>query len=368
MAPQSTDPPPRTSSSRELKYVTKSTFEDLHRAIARGFQEEYHEELLDLDRREFDLDRMFGFKVGRRWVATCGDFGRRLTVPGGAAVASRGRHGGDRAPALPPTRAAHRDDDPPAREGRRARRAARGAVGLGVVDLRAVRLRPRLQPGGAQGPEPVACTSSRPSRSPARSTRSPARSSSRRPGRCTTDGRRATRARSCATTASGSSRSSTSSSHVAASSELRYVLHFDEDGDGRRLRDLPLQGGVRRVPRGRGADQGGLGRRPRRLRRPLALPARPRPRAHLPALERARRRAAAPPRGRRPRRRDPAHRQPLPARRRRRGRAARPEVRRRRGPRDRGRRPAAAGATAAATGSSPTAARRRSPGSRPRRT
>ena len=29
---------------------------------------------------------MFGFKVGRRWVSTCGDFARRLTVPGGAAV------------------------------------------------------------------------------------------------------------------------------------------------------------------------------------------------------------------------------------------------------------------------------------------
>ena len=29
---------------------------------------------------------MFGFKVGRRWVATCGDFERRLTVPGGDGV------------------------------------------------------------------------------------------------------------------------------------------------------------------------------------------------------------------------------------------------------------------------------------------
>ena len=72
----------------ELKYVTKATFADWHRAIARGFQEEYHEELLEMDRREFELDRMFGFKVGRRWVATCGDFGRRLIVPGGEAVPS----------------------------------------------------------------------------------------------------------------------------------------------------------------------------------------------------------------------------------------------------------------------------------------
>ena len=29
---------------------------------------------------------MFGFKVGRRWISTCGDFERELTVPGGATV------------------------------------------------------------------------------------------------------------------------------------------------------------------------------------------------------------------------------------------------------------------------------------------
>ena len=70
----------------QLKYVTKATFAEWHRAVARGFQEEYHEELLELDRKGFELDRMFGFKVGRRWVATCGDLARRLTVPGGEAV------------------------------------------------------------------------------------------------------------------------------------------------------------------------------------------------------------------------------------------------------------------------------------------
>src|ERR1700712_3141396 len=70
----------------QLKHVTKATFAEWHKAIARGFQEEYHEELLEMDRRDFAHDRAFGFKVGRRWVATCGDFGRRLTVPGGEAV------------------------------------------------------------------------------------------------------------------------------------------------------------------------------------------------------------------------------------------------------------------------------------------
>ena len=70
----------------QLKYLTDATFSEFHRAISRGFQEEPHAELKDLDRKIFDKKRMFGFKVGRRWVATCGDFARRLTVPGGAAV------------------------------------------------------------------------------------------------------------------------------------------------------------------------------------------------------------------------------------------------------------------------------------------
>ncbi len=70
----------------QLKHVTDATFTEFHKAIARGFQEEPHAELKDLDRKLFENRRMFGFKVGRRWVATCGDFARRLTVPGGAAV------------------------------------------------------------------------------------------------------------------------------------------------------------------------------------------------------------------------------------------------------------------------------------------
>ena len=65
--------------------------------------------------------------------------------------ADRGGDGGDRAPALPAARAADPDDDPPAGEGGRAWRAAGGAVGLGVADLRAVRLRPGVQPCGDQG-------------------------------------------------------------------------------------------------------------------------------------------------------------------------------------------------------------------------
>src|SRR4051812_10278853 len=70
----------------QLKYVSDATFVEFHKAIARGFQETYHSELAELDRLVFDRKRMFGHKVGRRWVSTCGDFQRSLTVPGGALV------------------------------------------------------------------------------------------------------------------------------------------------------------------------------------------------------------------------------------------------------------------------------------------
>ena len=70
----------------QLKYVTDATFKEWHTAVSRGFQSEPRPGTLEMDRRLSDNKRMFGFKVGRRWVATCGDFERRLTVPGGADV------------------------------------------------------------------------------------------------------------------------------------------------------------------------------------------------------------------------------------------------------------------------------------------
>jgi len=70
----------------KLKYVTDATFAEFRSAIARGFQEPTRPELLDFDRQFFEYERNFGFKVGRRWVATCGAFSRRLSVPGGADV------------------------------------------------------------------------------------------------------------------------------------------------------------------------------------------------------------------------------------------------------------------------------------------
>jgi predicted acetyltransferase len=83
-------PPKRSTAPHlvepQLKYVTDATFVEFHKAISRGFQEQPHAEIKEMDRRIFDTKRMFGFKVGRRWVSTCGDFARGLTVPGGATV------------------------------------------------------------------------------------------------------------------------------------------------------------------------------------------------------------------------------------------------------------------------------------------
>lgn len=70
----------------QLKHMTDSTFKEFHTAISRGFQEPPRPQTLELDREVFQNKRMFGFKVGRRWVSTCGDFERRLTVPGGEDV------------------------------------------------------------------------------------------------------------------------------------------------------------------------------------------------------------------------------------------------------------------------------------------
>lgn len=70
----------------QLRHLTDATFKEFHVAVSRGFQEEPRPGLLKLDREVYENRRMFGFKVGRRWVATCGDLARRLTVPGGADV------------------------------------------------------------------------------------------------------------------------------------------------------------------------------------------------------------------------------------------------------------------------------------------
>ena len=61
-------------------------------------------------------------------------------------------------------------------------------------------------------------------------------------------------------------------------SELRYVLHYDDAGDVDGFATYRFKENFDDEPRGRGADQGGLGRGARGVRQHLALPARPRPR------------------------------------------------------------------------------------------
>ena len=98
---------------------------------------EPHAELKDINNSKiFDKKRMFSFKVGRRWVATCGDFARLLTVPGGAAVPTAGVTVVTVQPPYRRRGLLREDDGPPARAGGEARRAARRAVVVGVTDLR----------------------------------------------------------------------------------------------------------------------------------------------------------------------------------------------------------------------------------------
>lgn len=70
----------------ELTQLTARTYQSFHAAIARGFQEQDRDEVVEFDRRIMAHDRHFGFTVGKRWVSTFGSFERTITVPGGADV------------------------------------------------------------------------------------------------------------------------------------------------------------------------------------------------------------------------------------------------------------------------------------------
>ena len=85
---------------------------------------------------------------------------RRRRVPvrvvgAGRLAPVRGRHGGRRPPDASPPRRPPRDDGHAAARRPRARRADRGAVGVGGDDLRPLRLRHRLVGRGAEGPARV---------------------------------------------------------------------------------------------------------------------------------------------------------------------------------------------------------------------
>ena len=47
------------------------------------FLQDRQQDEIELTRKLTDLDRMFGFHDGRRWVSTCGAFGKQVVLPGG---------------------------------------------------------------------------------------------------------------------------------------------------------------------------------------------------------------------------------------------------------------------------------------------
>jgi predicted acetyltransferase len=68
----------------ELTYATREGTEDFLRATARGFHQDYDPERAGPARGVFEPERNFGYTVAGRWVATCGAYTRRMTVPGGS--------------------------------------------------------------------------------------------------------------------------------------------------------------------------------------------------------------------------------------------------------------------------------------------
>ena len=282
---------------------------------------------------------MFGFKVGRRWVSTCGDFARQLTVPGGAAVPTAAVtvvtvHPPYRRRGLLTQMMVHQLEQVAKRgEPLAALWASEsliyGRFGYGPASSRA---RAQRAPTGASRFLPGVRTSGSVDEVTREEFLAVARGlhESMRPERPGTMARdddvwefaifdkafaRAA-PRRCATSCTTTRPATPTGSRRTASR-----TKFDEEPAGEvRVKEVWAEEATAYASH-------------------LALPARPRPGAQLQAVELAARRAAAPPGRGRARGRDVRHRQPLPARRRRRGGAARPEVRRRRRPRHRGRRP-----------------------------
>ncbi len=72
----------------ELHYLTAEEFNPFFAAMSRGFHEEppQDDERRALERAVVEDDRMLGFKVGDRWIATGGAFAREVVLPGGAMI------------------------------------------------------------------------------------------------------------------------------------------------------------------------------------------------------------------------------------------------------------------------------------------
>lgn len=71
-----------------LQYLQAEEFDSFFEAVLRGFHEEQplDDERRALERALVDDDRMLGFKVGDRWIATCGSFARDVVLPGGRSI------------------------------------------------------------------------------------------------------------------------------------------------------------------------------------------------------------------------------------------------------------------------------------------
>ncbi len=315
-----------------------------------------------MDRKIFDKKRMFGFKVGRRWVSTCGDFERELTVPGGALVPTAAVtvvtvHPPYRRRGLLTAMMTHQLEQVAKRgEPLAALWASEsliyGRYGYGPAeqprDPQRDQPPPRLPPRGADvglgrrgHPRGVPRRRARPAR---------------------VDAPRATRHDSSATTDVWEFAIFDMEFARRGASEVRHVLHYDDVGDvdgfatyrfKDKVGDVEPEGEVRikevwaEEPTAyaslwRYLLDLDLARSFRLWSAPLDEPLR-----HLVTDARSVETSD--------------HRQPLRPRRRRRGRPACPEVRRRRRPRHRDRRPDSCPRTPVATGSSPTATPRARP-------
>jgi len=67
-----------------LSYLDEADTEAFTAAILRGFHDDYQPGLWKPFQKVLERDRVFGFTVGGRWIATCGAYTRSMTVPGGS--------------------------------------------------------------------------------------------------------------------------------------------------------------------------------------------------------------------------------------------------------------------------------------------
>ena len=128
--------------SLEYRSPTDDELAAVLRATHTAFGEEMKDDDLERIRKLLELDRVLAAWDGERPVGVTASWPFELTIPGGHAR-GRGRDPRRRAAEPPAARDPARADEAPAGRRPRARRAARDPLGLGVADLRSLRVRPR---------------------------------------------------------------------------------------------------------------------------------------------------------------------------------------------------------------------------------